>query len=212
MRRGAPLPQVWRDLLPTPRLSHLHFQGRKPGPYRGEPHAGPTLPGESAVRPAHSSPTSGTGHTQVNHLPTLSQDTEASTSRTTPWPQLGLLPREAEALQAPQPRGGPNYAYQSTTGSENRVSPLLRFPVRLQPRAMLCLKTCRQDRVISSMDLAPCLSTAVHSLLMHSMASLHLLISSSVIPFSSCPQSLPAPTPSLLQIPWISWGWTPAVH
>ena len=109
MRRGAPLPQVWRDLLPTPRLSHLHFQGRKPGPYRGEPHAGPTLPGESAVRPAHSSPTSGTGHTQVNHLPTLSQDTEASTSRTTPWPQLGLLPREAEALQAPQPRGGPNY-------------------------------------------------------------------------------------------------------
>lgn len=109
VRRGAPLPQVWRDLLPTPRLSHLHFQGRKPGPYRGEPHAGPTLPGESAVRPAHSSPTSGTGHTQVNHLPTLSQDTEASTSRTTPWPQLGLLPREAEALQAPQPRGGPNY-------------------------------------------------------------------------------------------------------
>ena len=66
-------------------------------------------------------------------------------------------------------------AYQNTTGSENRVSPLLGFPLRPQPRAMLCLKTCRQDRVISSMDLAPCLSTAVHSLLMHSMASLHLL-------------------------------------
>ena len=78
------LTQVWRDLLPPLGLGHRHLQGRKPGPYRGKPPSGPTLPGESAVRPAQPCPTARDRHTQVHNLPTLREETEASSSKTLP--------------------------------------------------------------------------------------------------------------------------------
>lgn len=81
-------------------LSRLHFQRGKPGPYWGEPHSSPTLPGESAVRPAHPSPHQEPATPRLTSPPSEKRP-EASTSKTLP-----SLPKEAVTFQAILPVGG----------------------------------------------------------------------------------------------------------
>ena len=106
VRRGPPSSGL-EEPPSDPKTKPSPFSGRKPGPHRGEPHASPTRPGESAVRPAHSSPHQEPATPRLTTSPPSAEKLKPPPAGPLPGLSLAYSPGR-QRLSGPPARRGPN--------------------------------------------------------------------------------------------------------